>query len=151
MLLNYNYFTNLLITNPLKIIIISLVLIYSKKKITYFLYKCLFFFIKNFASIRDLLLLFPENDEETVNQFLKLINLKENDYITFNYFNIDIENKNDIYFPFIINAKEFVKKWLNINGSPNRFFCYIASLFTEELIYKEKLELFARKSSVLIF
>ncbi len=30
----------------------------------------------------DLLLLFPENDEETVNQFLKLINLKENDYIT---------------------------------------------------------------------
>lgn len=94
----------------------------------------------------DSALLFPENDFETVSKFMKIINLKEDDFLIFKYENSNFNS--EIVFPFIVNAKEFVKKWLNINGYPNRFFCYIASLFTEEPVYKEKLELFASKSSV---
>jgi len=94
----------------------------------------------------DSALLFPINDNETVSKFMKILNIKDDDYLIFKYKNNPFNS--GVVFPFIINGQEFVKKWLNINGFPNRFFCYIASLFTEESIYKEKLELFASKSSV---
>jgi sulfite reductase alpha subunit-like flavoprotein len=94
----------------------------------------------------DSALFFPENEPESVLKFMKITNLKGDDYLIFKHKSSNFHN--GIMFPYIINAEEFVRKWLNINGCPNRFFCYIASLFTEELIYKEKLELFSSKSSV---
>ena len=80
--------------------------------------------------------------------FLKITNLKENDLILLNYKNLENLEKNKIIFPFILTAKELFKNWLNINGFPNRYFCFIASKYTDDLIYKEKLELFSSKTSV---
>lgn len=97
----------------------------------------------------DSALIFPENDIETISKFMKIVNLKKDDYLIFEYKNDDF--RKGFTFPYFINAYEFVKKWLNINGYPNRFFCYIAYLFTEEPIYREKLELFTSKSSVNVF
>ena len=102
----------------------------------------------SFIEPGDSLLLFPENDNESVDFFLKITNLKENDLILLNYKNLENLEKNKIIFPFILTAKELFKNWLNINGFPNRYFCFIASKYTDDLIYKEKLELFSSKTSV---
>lgn len=97
----------------------------------------------------DSVLLFPENDEESVNKFMKFYGLKENDYLIFHYRSSTKSlNISNIRFPFIIQARDFISKWLNINASPNRFFCFIARNYAQEGIYVEKLELFASKTSV---
>jgi len=102
---------------------------------------------KNFyLSPGDSILLFPENDNDSVLKFLRILDLHKDDIIIFK---LKKEcSINDFIFPFFIKAEDFIKKWLNINGYPNRFFCYVASLFTKETLYKEKLELFSSKSSV---
>ena len=92
----------------------------------------------------DVLLLYPLNDEESVTKMLTLINLKGDETILIKC------NKNETksLFPEKIQARDFFKRWLNINGTPTRYFCNIAADYTDNEIHREKILLFASKTSV---
>lgn len=93
--------------------------------------------------IGDIAVVYPKNDSDSVNKFLSLYNLKETDIIY-----IESKDKNSkLDFPTSINAQELLERWLNINGIPNRYFCRIAAEFTDSELHKEKLLLFASKTS----
>lgn len=98
----------------------------------------------------DIAVIYPKNDEPSIDKFLKLTNLdKENIIvITKNGFN---KTKYHQIFPKVISVRELLSDWLDINGIPNRHFCRIAYKYTYEEIHREKLELFASKTSVNLF
>jgi sulfite reductase alpha subunit-like flavoprotein len=95
----------------------------------------------------DIAVIFPSNDSQSVGKLEKMCNITPQAElnITINE-NLNKKVKRD--FPENITVHELFRKWLNINGIPNRFFCQIASEYTDNPIHKEKLELFYSKTAV---
>ena len=94
----------------------------------------------------DIAVIYPSNDNDSIEQLLKLYNMSQNTLLK-----ISLKSESKLIkseYPEIISLKELFKKWLNINGLPNRFFCMVASEYTENEIHKEKLKLFYSKTSV---
>lgn len=99
--------------------------------------------------IGDVALIYPKNDKKFIETLMSLTKLHSD--------NIIVIEKNPQYktefhqdFPNIISARQLFEEWLDINGVPNRYFCKIASQYALEELHKEKLQIFASKTSVLI-
>lgn len=94
----------------------------------------------------DIMLVYPVNDDDSVNKMLSLYNLKGEEAI------IMVSDQQTIkpIFPNKIKVRDLLRRWTNINGIPSRYFCSIAADFTDDPIHKDKLLLFASKTSVYI-
>ena len=92
--------------------------------------------------IGDIALIYPKNSESSVLQMLKLCNLERDDLL---------EIDGDEHIPRVVKAYDLFESHLDINGVPNRYFCSIAAIYTDNEIHKEKLELFASKTRVFFY
>lgn len=92
------------------------------------------------SNVGDVAVLYPKNSEISVNQMLEIYNLNKDDML---------EITPDELIPKYITAFDLFESYVDINGIPNRFFCSIAALYTDNEIHKEKLELFSSKTSVI--
>jgi sulfite reductase alpha subunit-like flavoprotein len=97
----------------------------------------------------DIAMIYPRNPDKDTTDMLELLKLNPNDIIEIKLTE-ESSGINSNPFSNHTTAKDLIQNYVNINGIPNRYFCKIASKFTKNQIHKEKLELFAAKSSVLI-
>jgi sulfite reductase alpha subunit-like flavoprotein len=96
----------------------------------------------------DIALIYPENEDENVTLLLQLLNLNKDEIINLESndkckdLSIDIQN-----YPKKISYGSLFKYWLNIQGIPNRHFCRVAAEYTDVDLHKQKLLMFASKTS----
>jgi sulfite reductase alpha subunit-like flavoprotein len=97
---------------------------------------------KYIPRVGDVALIYPKNSENSVMQMLKLCDLEKDDTLRIDGY---------VGIPKVIRAYDLFESHLDINGVPNRYFCSIAAKYTDNEIHKEKLELFASKTRVILF
>ena len=101
--------------------------------------------IKAFSEVEfkfgDVVCIQPENSKYFVDILLKRLGLTGVEVISLD---------TDLVIPSGITTRQLLTNYLNIQGSPTRYFCEQISQFAELDIHKEKLELFATKTTVVV-